>query len=91
MGGAQELFERIKYADADFKKKIALSVLAGVLFLAAGIFLIRALIGPDPETADPEIQEAATELRERLANDQPEPVDDPDAQPFVRGGQPAPN
>ncbi len=87
MGGAQELIERIKYADADLKKKIALGTAAGVLFLLAGVFLIRAMIGPDPETVNDEIQQAATELREQLASDQPEQEVDEDAEPFVRGGQ----
>lgn len=90
MGGVQDLIERIKYADAALKKKIVLGTLAGVLFLVAGVMLIRAFRGPSVEQADSQTETAVAELREELASDEPPAEVEEDMEPFQRGGQPAP-
>lgn len=90
MGGVQDLIERIKFADPALKKKIVLGSLAGVLFLVAGVLLIRAMMGPDAVVPDTETEQRVAELREDLASEEPPaPVED-DMPPFQRGGQQAP-
>lgn len=90
MGGVQDLIERIKYADAALKKKVVLGSLAGMLFIVAGVLLIRALMGPGVEEADTQTETAVAELREELASDEPPVEMDEDMEPFQRGGQVAP-
>lgn len=90
MGGVQDLVERIKYADAALKKKVVLGLVAGVLFLVAGVLLIRGLMGPGVERVDTQTETAVAELREDLAGDQPPPEVEEDMPAFQRGGQEAP-
>lgn len=90
MRAIEETIERIKYADAALKKKIILGAVAGVLFLVAGVLLLRAFSGPDVPQANEQTQQAAAELREQLTSEQtPETIDE-DIEPFSRGAQPEP-
>jgi len=90
MSGVQDLIERLKYADAELKKKVVLGAVAGVLFLAAAVFLIRGLAGPAPAEAPEEAQATAEQLRDQLAGEQQTIDAEADAEPFQRGGVQAP-
>lgn len=89
MGGMQDIIERVKYADAKLKKQIVLGSLAGVLFLVAGIFLIRALLGPAPAEVPSQAQQAAEELRQELKSEATPEDFDEDMQPFTGAAQSA--
>jgi hypothetical protein len=90
MRAVQELVERIKFADPALKKKIILGSVSGVLFLVAGVLLIRAMMGPEAAEADTQTEQAVAELREELASEEPPaPVED-EMPPFQRGGQQEP-
>ena len=90
MGGLHDLIEKAKYADSALKKKLFLGCLASVLFLAAGVLLIRALMGPDVESVPTETEQAASELREQLGSGDSTQTEIEDAVPFTREAQEAP-
>ncbi len=71
--GFQDIIENIKYADAELKKKIILGSVAGVLFVAAGAFLLRGLFGQSVEEVPTEIEQAANDLRDRLQSEPTKP------------------
>lgn len=83
MGGVHDIIERVKYADDKLKKQIILGSLAGVLFIAAGVFLVRGMMGPAPAEAPTEVQQAADELRQKLDDGAAQEVDD--TQPAFTG------
>lgn len=89
MGGVQDIIERIKYADEKLKKQIVLGSVAGVLLLAAAIFLIRGLAGPAPAEAPSQAQQAADELRKELKSEATTEDIDEDMQPFTGAAQSA--
>ena len=91
MGGVQDLIENIKYADAALKKKIILGSVAGVLFLVAGIFLIRTVFGSSVEELPSETEQAAAELRERLDDAGSAQTEFEDAAPFTNKAQAPPS
>ncbi|MGD1916326.1 MAG: hypothetical protein ACFCBV_09095 [Phycisphaerales bacterium] len=90
MGGVQDLIENIKYADAALKKKIILGSVAGVLFLVAGVFLIRTVFGGSVAEMPTETEQAALELREQLDGDSSAQTEVDDPQPFTNKAAPPP-
>lgn len=90
MAGFQDFVEKVKYADAALKKKIVLGALAGVLFIVAGVMIFRVFFGTNVEPVPTETEQAASELRDKLASEESTQTEVDDPAPFVRSGQEAP-
>lgn len=90
MSGIQDFIERIKFADAELKKKVVLGSIAGVLFLVAAVFLIRSLTGSGPAEVPDETQAAVAELRKELATTEEPPPPEEEPEPFQRTGMESP-
>ena len=90
MAGFQDFVEKVKYADAALKKKIALGTVAGVILIVAAVLIFRAFFGTSVEPVPTETEQAASELRDKLAAEESTQTEVDDPAPFVRSGQEAP-